>query len=108
MPLDRSGRRDLARLSLAALLSLVPAAALAAEAPAAPRTAQVKSDEIDAEMLRDLEALNNPNYPRPQDREAPELFRAHAPVGPDDEQPAGSGGGHDTRRAGQERGEVTC
>lgn len=66
-PLDRSGRRDLARLSLAALLSLVPAAALAAEAPAAPRTAQVKSDEIDAEMLRDLEVLNNPNHARDRD-----------------------------------------
>jgi len=67
MPLDRSGRRDLARLSLAALLSLAPAAARAAEAPAVPRTAQAKSDEIDAEMLRDLEVLNNPNYAR--DRE---------------------------------------
>jgi hypothetical protein len=66
MPLDRSGRRDLARLSLAALLSLVPAAARAAEAPA-PRTSQARSDEIDAEMLRDLEVLNNPNYAR--DRE---------------------------------------
>ena len=60
MTLDRSGRRDLARLSLAALLSLVPASA-------APRTPQAKSDEIDAEMLRDLEVLNNPNYAR--DRE---------------------------------------
>jgi hypothetical protein len=67
MPLDRSGRRDLARLSLAVLLSLAPAAARAAEAPAAPRTAQAKSDEIDAEMLRDLEVLNNPDYAR--DRE---------------------------------------
>ncbi len=67
MTLDRSGRRDLARLSLAALLSLVPAAARAAEAPAAPRTSQAKRDEIDPEMLRDLEVLNNPNYAR--DRE---------------------------------------
>ena len=67
MPLDRSGSRDLARLSLAALLSLVPAAVRAAEAPAAPRTSQPKRDEIDAEMLRDLEVLNNPNYAR--DRE---------------------------------------
>src|ERR1700674_2449971 len=67
MALDPSGRRDLARLSLAALLSLVPAAASAADAPAAPRTSQAKSDEIDAEMLRDLEVLNNPNYAR--DRE---------------------------------------
>jgi hypothetical protein len=67
MPFDRSGRRDLARLSLAALLSLAPAAARAAEAPTAPLTGQAKSDEIDAEMLRDLEVLNNPNYAR--DRE---------------------------------------
>lgn len=67
MALERSGCRDLARLSLAALLSLTPAAARAAEAPAAPRTSQAKSDEIDAEMLRDLEVLNNPNYAR--DRE---------------------------------------
>jgi hypothetical protein len=67
VPLDRSGRRDLARLSLAALLSLAPAAARAAEAPAAPRTAPAKSDGIDAEMLRDLEVLSNPNYAR--DRE---------------------------------------
>jgi hypothetical protein len=64
---DRSGRRGISRLSLAALLSLLPAAAGAAEAPAAPRTSQAKSDEIDAEMLRDLEVLNNPNYAR--DRE---------------------------------------
>jgi hypothetical protein len=67
MALDRSGCRDLARLSLATLLSLAPAAARAAEAPAAPRTAQARSDDIDAEMLRDLEVLNNPNYAR--DRE---------------------------------------
>ena len=67
MALDRSGRRDLVRLSLAALLSLVPEAAGAAEAPAAARSAQTRSDEIDAEMLRDLEVLNNPNFAR--DRE---------------------------------------
>lgn len=67
MTLDRLGRRGLARLSLAALLSLVPATARAAEAPAAPRSVQAKSEEIDAEMLRDLEVLNNPNYAR--DRE---------------------------------------
>ncbi len=67
MTIDRSGHLDLARLSLAALLSLVPAAARAAEAPTAPRTSQAKSDEVDAEMLRDLEVLNNPNYAR--DRE---------------------------------------
>ena len=61
MPLDRSGHRDLAGLSLAALLSLAPAAARAAEVPTAPLTAQAKSDEIDAEMLRDLDVLNSPN-----------------------------------------------
>ena len=73
MPLDRSGRRDLARLSFAALLSLAPAAARATEAPAAPRTAQAKSDEIDAEMLRDLEVLNNPKCAR--DREITKRLR---------------------------------
>jgi hypothetical protein len=67
MTLDGPGRRGMAKLSLAALLSLVPAAAGAAEAPAAPRGAQAKGDEIDAEMLRDLEVLNSPNYAR--DRE---------------------------------------
>src|SRR5574342_163412 len=67
MPLDRSGRRALARLFLAVLVSLAPAAARAADGPAAPRTSQGKSEEVDAEMLRDLEVLNNPNYAR--DRE---------------------------------------
>lgn len=67
MTLDRFGCRGLARLSLAVLLSLAPAAARAAEAPAAPRSAQAKSEQIDAEMLRDLEVLNNRNYAR--DRE---------------------------------------
>lgn len=67
MTSDCSRRRGMAKLSLAALLSLIPAAACAAEAPAAPRGAQAKGDEIDAEMLRDLEVLNNPNYAR--DRE---------------------------------------
>ena len=67
MAVDRFGRRGLDRLSLAVLLSLVPAAAPAAEAPAAPRTSLTRSDEIDAEMLRDREILNNPNYAR--DRE---------------------------------------
>lgn len=67
MSLDRSRRGDLARLFLAALLTLAPAAARAAERPAPPPTPQAKSEEIDAEMLRDLEVLNNPNYAR--DRE---------------------------------------
>jgi len=67
MTLDRFRRRGLARRSLPALLSLAPAAAYAAEAPAAPRSAQARTEQIDAEMLRDLEVLNNPNYAR--DRE---------------------------------------
>ena len=67
MTFDRSGRHGISRLTLAALLSLVPVAAGAAEAPAPPRTSPAKGDEIDAEMLRDLEVLNNPNYSR--DRE---------------------------------------
>jgi len=67
MTFDRSGCCGLARLSFAALLSLLPAAARAEDAPAAPRTAQAKADQVDAEMLRDLEVLNNPNYAR--DRE---------------------------------------
>jgi hypothetical protein len=64
MSLDHSGRRDLARLSRAALLSLAPAAARAAEAPTAPRTTQANSDDLDAAMIRDVEVLNNPNYAR--------------------------------------------
>lgn len=67
MTLDRSDCRRVARLSLAALLSLAPEAARAAEAPAASRAAPAKGEEVDAEMLRDLEVLSNPNYAR--DRE---------------------------------------
>lgn len=59
--------RGLAGLSLAALVSVTPAAACAAEAGAAPAGAQAKSEEIDAEMLRDLELLSSPDYAR--DRE---------------------------------------
>ena len=65
MPLDRSGRRDLARLSFAALLSLAPAAVRPTEAPAAPLTAQAKSDEIDAEMLRDREMAKRLSFFEP-------------------------------------------
>jgi len=62
----------MAGLSLAALLSLAPAAARAAEpaggqAGQAGQTGQAKREEIDAEVLRDLEVLNNPDYAR--DRE---------------------------------------
>jgi hypothetical protein len=67
MTLDRSGGRGLARLSLAVLLSLAPPAAPAAEAPRKAAPAQTKGEEIDADMLRDLEVLNNANYAR--DRE---------------------------------------
>ena len=75
MPFERSGDRRVARISLAALLSLLPAVARAAE-PAAGTTGQsgqagssgqAKGEEIDAEVLRDLEVLDNPNYAR--DRE---------------------------------------
>ena len=59
--------RGLAGLSLAALVSVAPVAACAAEAGAAPAVPQAKSEEIDAEMLRDLELLSSPDYAR--DRE---------------------------------------
>lgn len=75
MAFDRSGERRLAGLSLAALLGLAPAAARAAEPPGgqanqagqSSQTGQAKGDEIDAEILRDLDVLNNPDYAR--DRE---------------------------------------
>ena len=59
----------MAGLSLAALLTLAPAAARAAEPAAGQsgRAGQAKGEEVDAEVLRDLEVLNNPNYAR--DRE---------------------------------------
>ena len=65
----------MAGISLAALLSLTPAVARAAE-PATGQAGQsgqtvppgrAKGDEIDAEVLRDLDVLDNPNYAR--DRE---------------------------------------
>ncbi len=65
MLLDRFRNLGPAWLSFVALLSLAPAAARAAEAPRA--AAQTKGDEIDADMLRDLDLLNNANYAR--DRE---------------------------------------
>jgi len=70
MPFERLGDRRMAGLSLAALLALSPAVARAAEPAAAQggkTSGQVKGDEVDAEVLRDLEVLNNPNYAR--DRE---------------------------------------
>lgn len=75
MPFELPGDRRVAGISLLALLSLAPAAARAAEpagGPAGqsgqPRPAgQAKGEEIDAEVLRDLDVLDNPNYAR--DRE---------------------------------------
>jgi len=75
MPFERAGDRRVAGISLAALLSLPPAVARAAD-PAAGQAGQTgqavppslaKGDEIDAEVLRDLDVLDNPNYAR--DRE---------------------------------------
>lgn len=76
MPFERAGDRRVAGISLAALLSLTPAVARAAD-PAAgqagqtgqavPQPSRAKGDEIDAEVLRDLDVLDNPNYAR--DRE---------------------------------------
>jgi hypothetical protein len=73
MPFERVGDRRVAGISLAALLSLAPAVARAAE-PAAGQAGQsgqaarqAKGEEIDAEVLRDLDVLDNPNYAR--DRE---------------------------------------
>jgi len=77
MTFERSGDRRMAGISLVALLSLVPTATLAAEAAGSrasqssqtgqPQAGQAKGEEIDAEVLRDLEVLDNPNYAR--DRE---------------------------------------
>ena len=67
MTFDPCGRRGRAGVWLAALMSLVPAGAEAAEAPRAGAAAQTKGEEVDAELLRDLEVLNNANYAR--DRE---------------------------------------
>jgi hypothetical protein len=67
MTLDRCGRHGRAGLWLAALMSLAPAGAEAAEAPARERPPPTKGEEVDAELLRDLEVLNNTNYAR--DRE---------------------------------------
>ena len=75
---DRTGERRIAGLSLAALLSLTPAVARAGQPVGAPagqggqsgqpsQSGQGKGDEVDAEMLRDLEVLNNPNYARDQE-----------------------------------------
>jgi hypothetical protein len=67
MTFDPCGRRGRAGLWLAALMSLVPTGAEAAEAPRTGATAPTKGEEVDAELLRDLEVLNNTNYAR--DRE---------------------------------------
>ena len=60
-------RRGRAGLWLAALMSLAPAGAEAAEAPRPGAASQTMGEEVDAEFLRDLEVLNNANYAR--DRE---------------------------------------
>ena len=67
MTFDPCGRRGRAGLWLAALMSLAPAGAEAADAPRTGATAPMKGEEVDAELLRDLEVLNNANYAR--DRE---------------------------------------
>ena len=67
MTLDRIEGRGLAGLSLAVLLSLAPSAARAADLPRTAAAAQIGGEEIDADMLRDLDVLNNANYAR--DRE---------------------------------------
>ena len=63
-PCRRGGR---AGLWLAALVSLGPAGAEAAEPPRAGTPTATKGEEVDAELLRDLDVLNNANYAR--DRE---------------------------------------
>jgi hypothetical protein len=60
---SRSG----AGLWLAALMSLAPTGAEAADAPRTGSAAPTKGEEVDAELLRDLEVLNSANYAR--DRE---------------------------------------
>jgi len=75
MPFERSGDRRAAGISLVALLSLAPAVACAVEPARVPAgqsgqpgpSGQTKGGEIDVEVLRDLEVLDNPNYAR--DRE---------------------------------------
>jgi len=78
---ERGGDRRIAGLSLVALLSLAPAVARAgqpvgpplgqggqpSQSPQQGQPGQGKGDEVDAEMLRDLEVLNNPNYARDQE-----------------------------------------
>jgi hypothetical protein len=74
MPSDRRADRRMA-ISLVALLSLAPSAARAAQPVGAPpaasgqasQPAPGKGEEVDAEMLRDLDVLNNPNYARDQE-----------------------------------------
>jgi hypothetical protein len=67
MTFDPCRRRSRAGLWLAALVSLAPAGADAADAPRTGSAAPTKGEEVDADLLRDLEVLNNANYAR--DRE---------------------------------------
>ena len=78
---ERNGDRRIAGLSLVALLSFTPAVARAgqpvgppagqggqpSQSPQQGQPGQGKGDEIDAEMLRDLQVLDNPNYARDQE-----------------------------------------
>ena len=67
MILDPGGHRGRVGLWLAALVSLAPAGAGASEAPRTSAAVPARGDEVDAELLRDLDVLNNANYAR--DRE---------------------------------------
>ncbi len=107
MPFERSADRRVARISLAALLSLAPAVARAAEPAAGPaaqsgqavQPGRAKGEEIDAEVLRDLDVLDNPNYAR--DREVAKRLSFY-------ERTAAAGRSPRSCRAGQKGGEVTC
>lgn len=60
-------RRGRVGLWLAALVSLAPGGAETAEAPRTGAATPTRVEEVDAELLRDLDVLNNANYAR--DRE---------------------------------------
>ena len=67
MTFDPCGRGGRVGLWLAALVSLAPAGGEAAEPPRTGAASPAKGEEVDAELLRDLDVLNNANYAR--DRE---------------------------------------
>ena len=66
MIVARGGLRIMSA-GLAALLGLASAAHAADQKPPPPPPTPAQSDGVDAELLRDLEVLNNPDYAR--DRE---------------------------------------